>query len=653
MKRFRLINLSLVLKMGFAPAFAVLMMALAAGGAYWSQTRQTVAIDRIVSQDMAVSLDLAGISKRITGVHGKLYLLMTNHAAAPTTDSTADLQKLMTDVDAIKAELVKVKTQMPKAKQARFDSIIKDLTDYRGGIEVVGSMLGIDFNTAAAFVAPFEVQYDRMTQSLDAATSEVEAEAKQHAKASASQAAMTGNIVLFGTLLTLLAVAGIAAASILGVRKAIKGIAGATEALAGGDNRLDLESLARGDELGAIVTSLNVFRDNQLRMVGMRGDQDAMQARELETRTMVERERGEAQAAQSAVVGSLADGLSRLSVGDLTHRLDIPFPAEYESLRADFNAAVDKLRDVMQVIVSTTGQIGSGTEEIAGAADDLSRRSEQQAAALEQTAAALDEITATVKKSAEGAGHAQAVVQTAKSGAASGGDIVRQAIQAMGEIERSSTQISQIIGVIDEIAFQTNLLALNAGVEAARAGDSGRGFAVVASEVRALAHRSAQAAKEIKALISASSTHVGAGVQLVGRTGEALAALVSQVEQIDGLVGAIAASAKEQAVGLNEINAAVNRMDQVTQQNAAMAEESTAATHALKSDAVELGRLMGEFRTGADDAPARPASSSGSRRPQIATTASRPSVSPPRRMADKLRASFGGAAPAVKDWEEF
>ncbi|MBP7650287.1 MAG: methyl-accepting chemotaxis protein, partial [Phenylobacterium sp.] len=286
---------------------------------------------------------------------------------------------------------------------------------------------------------------------------------------------------------------------------------------------------------------------------------------------------------------------------------------------------------------------------IAGASDDLSRRTEQQAASLEETAAALDEITATVKKSADGASHARAVVQTAKTGAADGGEIVRQAVLAMGEIEKSSTQISQIIGVIDEIAFQTNLLALNAGVEAARAGEAGKGFAVVASEVRALAQRSAEAAKEIKALISASSTQVGSGVQLVGKTGQALEMLVAQVDEIDGLVGEIAASAKEQATGLNEVNAAVNKMDQVTQQNAAMVEESTAAAHALNGEAVELRRLMGDFRTGADTAPPRAS------RPQAAGPASRPAASPPRRMAEKIRANFGGAATQQKtqDWEEF
>ncbi|CAN5519331.1 methyl-accepting chemotaxis protein [soil metagenome] len=650
MKTFRLADLSLVVKMAFAPAFAVLMLALVAGGAVWSQQQQSKAIDRIVSQDMAVSLDLARISKRITAVHGDLYLLMTHTAATPGTDATAQLQKLMADVDSIKADLGKLKGKMPPAEQKRFDSLIKDLTDYRGGIEVVGSMLGIDFATAAAFVEPFEVQYNRMTETLDGATSLVQKEAKAHAKASADEATVTGKLAMGGALITLLAVAGISIATILGVKRAIQGIAGATEKLAAGDNQQDLDKIARGDELGAIVGSLGVFRDNQLRLTAMREEQEAMATREQATRAQAERERADTQAAQAAVVSTLADGLSRLSQGDLTHSISQAFPEEYEALRSDFNAAVDKLREAMQVIVATSSQIGSSSEEIAGASDDLSRRTEQQAASLEETAAALDEITATVKKSAEGASHARQVVQTAKTGAADGGDIVRQAVLAMGEIEKSSTQISQIIGVIDEIAFQTNLLALNAGVEAARAGEAGKGFAVVASEVRALAQRSAEAAKEIKALISASSTQVGSGVQLVGKTGQALEMLVAQVDEIDGLVGEIAASAKEQAVGLNEVNAAVNKMDQVTQQNAAMVEQSTAAAHALNGEATELRRLMGDFRTGAESAPPRAS------RPQAAGPNSRPAASPPRRMAEKIRANFGGAAATqhkTQDWEEF
>ncbi len=309
-----------------------------------------------------------------------------------------------------------------------------------------------------------------------------------------------------------------------------------------------------------------------------------------------EEERAEKAASLALVVESLAGALNDLSAGDLRIRLDEQFAPEYERLRQDFNAAMDKLEDAMKVIAHNAAAITASATEVAQASDDLSRRTEQQAATLEETAAALDEITATVKKTAQGAAQANAVVEGAKSDAGVSGEVVLQAVAAMSEIENSSRQVSQIIGVIDEIAFQTNLLALNAGVEAARAGEAGRGFAVVASEVRALAQRSSEAAKEIKTLITASSQQVGAGVKLVDQAGAALTKIVSQVSQISALVSEISASAHEQSTALGEVNTAVNQMDQVTQQNAAMVEQTTAASHSLNMEADELNQKVSKFK---------------------------------------------------------
>ena len=267
-------------------------------------------------------------------------------------------------------------------------------------------------------------------------------------------------------------------------------------------------------------------------------------------------------------------------------------------LRNDFNAAVDKLNTTINRVSTSVENIQSGANEMSQSSDDLSERTENQAAALEETAAALDEVTATVKETAKAAEEARSVVTSARSDAESGGHVVRDTVDAMDSIKDSSDKISQIIGVIDEIAFQTNLLALNAGVEAARAGEAGRGFAVVASEVRALAQRSSDAAKDIKGLISASAEHVQKGVKLVDQTGTALDAIVDQVANIDSLVSDIAASANEQATGLAEVNNAVNDMDRVTQKNAAMVEESTAACHALTNESDELSRLVAHFDIG-------------------------------------------------------
>ena len=368
--------------------------------------------------------------------------------------------------------------------------------------------------------------------------------------------------------------------------------------LASGDNTVAVPAADRTDEIGDMAAAVQTFKDaaiEKLRLEGMTAEQ-AKAAEDERRRTEIAK--AEAARQQATVVESIAGGLEKLSSGELTFRLNQAFAADYEKLRADFNAAMATLQETMTVIGGATLGIRSGADEITQASDDLSRRTEQQAASLEETAAALDQITATVRKTAEGASTARNVVSTAKRDAEHSGNVVRDAISAMSEIEKSSSEIGNIIGVIDEIAFQTNLLALNAGVEAARAGDAGRGFAVVASEVRALAQRSADAAKQIKVLISTSGNQVAQGVTLVGQTGEALNRIASQVADIDGVVTEIAASAHEQATGLHQVNTAVNQMDQVTQQNAAMVEEATAASHSLANEAVELQRLMARFRTG-------------------------------------------------------
>ncbi|CAN5855126.1 globin-coupled sensor protein [soil metagenome] len=366
--------------------------------------------------------------------------------------------------------------------------------------------------------------------------------------------------------------------------------------------------------------------------------------------------RSEIDLEQKKAIHGLAGALQALSEGDLRHRMSQSFTGEYAKLGADFNKAISHLEEVMGAIAGNVSGIHAGAGEISTAADDLSRRTEQQAATLEETAAALDQITVTVRKTATGAKACAEVVVAARGDAQTSGDVVQQAVAAMSQIESSAQQISQIIGVIDEIAFQTNLLALNAGVEAARAGEAGRGFAVVASEVRALAQRSAEAAKEIKTLISASTAQVSTGVQLVGQTGDALQRIVSRVAEIDSLVSEIAASAQEQSVGLAQVNTAVNQMDQVTQQNAAMVEQSTAASHNLAQEAQGLAGSVGMFRIGDQHAPppaiARNATSA--RRPPAAAFAARHG-GPQVRTSARDGAALRKPAPqsGADEWEEF
>jgi methyl-accepting chemotaxis protein len=363
---------------------------------------------------------------------------------------------------------------------------------------------------------------------------------------------------------------------------------------------------------------------------------------ELERR-LANEVRRKAEEEQTAVVSSLAERLQRLAAGDLTARINEPFEGRFQQIKDDYNAAIDSLRGAMSQIAGSTDGLRMGSDEIATASDDLSRRTEQQAASLEETAAALDQITATVRRSAEGAKQASIAASSARQDATRSGEIMRDAVGAMSEIEQSSGKITQIIGVIDEIAFQTNLLALNAGVEAARAGDAGRGFAVVAQEVRALAQRSADAAKEIKALIANSTAQVSRGVQLVGDTGAALGGIVSKVAEIDTLISTIAESSQEQATGLNQVNSAVNQMDQVTQQNAAMVEEATAAAANLQSEAGVLAGLISRFETGAAPQASRP--------PVRAPAPGRSTSRPQARSIAQMRP--GSNVAVAQAWEEF
>ncbi len=455
--------------------------------------------------------------------------------------------------------------------------------------------------------------------------------------------------VLAGALVTLV-FAVLDCVLLVRTLRPLNGLAAATRRIAAGDLSSDIPSLGRHDQLGALAASLRVFKDAAQDKLRLEASSEEVR-RQSELARM---EHAEARAAaakeQETVVSAVAAGLERVAAGDLTVRLDQPFAAEYETLRGNFNTALSELQDAMRSIVANAHAVRTGTEEISQASDDLSRRTEQQAASLEQTAAALDEITATVRRTAEGARQAQDAVGRTKADAERSGDVVRQAIAAMSGIEQSSDQIGQIIGVVNEIAFQTNLLALNAGVEAARAGDAGRGFAVVASEVRALAQRSADAVREIKALIETSTQQVGSGVKLVGETGEALARIVTEVADAAAVVSEIAAAAGEQATGLAEVNTAVNQMDQVTQQNAAMVEQSTAACRSLAHEAEEMARLTGRFQVG----EGMPSSSVTPLRRPPPRAAAVAAAKPALRIVGRAGRAAAKQAPVTDDgWQEF
>jgi len=377
--------------------------------------------------------------------------------------------------------------------------------------------------------------------------------------------------------------------------------------LALGEFDFVLPSFARNTEIGQIAVAVETFKIK------------AEQRAHAEAEEAVRRQAAEGQAAargvaereafaqvQSAAIRELGAALGRLAAKNLACRLDASMPEAFTKLREDFNLALAQLADALGRVASTAEGVQTGSREIAAAANDLSDRTEQQASQLEQTVSSLADITETVRKTADGAKRASVVAAQARGDAEKSGEVVRRAVEAMGRIEGSSREIGQIIDVIDEIAFQTNLLALNAGVEAARAGEAGRGFAVVAMEVRALAQRSTEAAKQISTLISTSSIQVLDGVELVGATGAALERIVAQVAAINDVIGEIAASAQEQAVGLEGVNRSVGQIDQMTQQNAAMAEQATAASRSLSKESERLASLIGQFELGRSGAAGSP-----------------------------------------------
>nr|CAD6630140.1 methyl-accepting chemotaxis protein [arsenite-oxidising bacterium NT-25] len=500
----------------------------------------------------------------------------------------------------------------------------------------------------------------RLTQTRDVLTKFME-DANDYAaeRAAVAEGSFTTGMttLLVGGALTAIIAIVLGIAIARSVAGPVVAMTSAMGRLAAGDIDITIPATDRTDEIGEMAAAVEVFRANALENRRLEQEANAQRSQsEEQRRRAAEQERIRAEAMAQATTG-LADGLKQLSAGNLGVQLTLSFAEEFEGLREDFNRSVMQLRETMTAVAESTSSIDSGSREISQSAEDLSKRTEQQAASLEETAAALDQITTNVANSSKRAEEARTVAIQANESARHSGAVVANAVDAMGKIEQSSSQISNIIGVIDDIAFQTNLLALNAGVEAARAGEAGKGFAVVAQEVRELAQRSATAAKEIKDLIRNSSAEVGNGVKLVSDTGEALKTIESYIVTINQHMDAIATSAREQSVGLSEVNTAVNQMDQVTQQNAAMVEEANAAGATLANEASRLRGLIGQFQLGGA-ASYQPASQRASAPVAKAGAKSAPVASPARSMMGKIANALsakGSAAVALADddWKEF
>jgi methyl-accepting chemotaxis protein len=600
---------------------------------------QTTNINRRMDRSLMVA-DMDGIMSDIR----MRYLLALS--AGNAADQKEALDKIKTKM-AEREEIFKTfsATSVTPETKARLVNLRAALDDYdKLGAEfmtMIAESRIYDAKAAVADLVPKGADVGKIMQEL---INDNKARARNDLGAVEATKSFIFLSTTIGVAIAVLIAIGAALLSLYRVTRPIGAITQAMNSLAGGDSRVEIPHAERRDEIGEMAAAVAVFKQNAVERERLEQETEA-------NRTMSERERiarDEQKAREAAEVSlaveGLALGLKNLSDGDMTFRLQQPFADHLDQLRLNFNESVAKLQDVLRAVGENARMIDAGANEIRSAADDLSKRTEQQAASVEQTAAALEEVTTAVKDSASRASEASKLVDHTRNGAERSGEIVREAVNAMHAIEKSSGEISNIIGVIDDIAFQTNLLALNAGVEAARAGEAGKGFAVVAQEVRELAQRSAAAAREIKSLITASGERVRGGVQLVGQTGEALEDIVVNVQQINSNVASIVVAAREQSTGLSEISTSVNQMDQGTQQNAAMVEQTTAASHSLAAQAATLNELLSQFKLDGRQREVR-----------VAGPTSRPATSPARAMGAKLASAFSGrgATAAKQEWSEF
>ncbi|MEO0061617.1 MAG: hypothetical protein RLZZ08_177 [Pseudomonadota bacterium] len=473
-------------------------------------------------------------------------------------------------------------------------------------------------------MAKLDAIYRRNREGVDKLLATSGAKQTELEEASASTVLLTSVLLVMAGLAI---AAGVAAAIILLRRHVLSPLAETADTMgrmAAGDLDAGRRSDHAASEIGTMTRAIEVFRD------ASRAQRDSA-------------------AQQQLVVQSLGSALDKLADGDLVYRITESLGTEYEQLRSGYNGSVERLASSLQQVAASAQRVTSGSAEIRAASDDLALRNEKQAASLEETAAAMNQVTDLVKRSADNAAEAKESIDATHREAANGGTVVGKAVNAMAGIEKSSQSITQIIDLIDGIAFQTNLLALNAGVEAARAGDAGKGFAVVANEVRALAQRSADAARNIKDLILTSSEQVGQGVSLVGETGKLLEEIVNRIAQVNRQVQEIAEAAVIQASNLEQVNAAVTEMDRMTQQNAAMVEESTAAARSLSDEAGDLGQMVGQFRTGAADAAPQRAAAA----PAAALPLTRLTPAKRKAAAPIVSGNLALKREAENDWSEF
>jgi len=569
--------------------------------------------------------------------------------ATRDADDTAAFQRAL---NAAKQDVTKIdQMDLPQNVRSIFDTVRADLKSYASAFGAASTaLLTADqiYNDEIRTIATSSLQtMEGVVTSLRQGYDTTKAQADDTiASTITAQEVVAVLALLFGGVLAFFLARAIAAP--------LSSLCGAMKELGDGNFDVVLPGLGRKDEIGDIAQAVEHFKVKAAEKAAREADetlrrQKAEAEAQAQAQAQAAAERAKVAEEQARVVALLGDGLKKLSEGNLRYRLGDGFSDAYRQVKDDFNVAMERLQETIVAIARAAKEVAEATAEITGGATDLSQRTEEQAAGLEQTSASMEQISATVRKNAENANAAKTSAATTRTVAERGGAVVAQAVQAMAKIEESSVKISDIIGVIDEIARQTNLLALNAAVEAARAGEAGRGFAVVASEVRSLAQRSSQAAKDIKDLITNSNGQVREGVDLVNRAGSSLDEIVESIKKVAEIVADIANASAEQASGIDQVGKALSQMDEATQQNSALVEESAATAKALEEQAHSMDRRVAFFQTGAGAGEAAP--------PRAAPARLQPA--PPRRVAGKAGGSRAGRAQAAlavsedADWHQF
>ena len=649
----------------------------------------TLATDKINGHVLGVVMDARGI-----------YMSKDAAAAEPFAKG---MEARFPQMRSLAAELTRTAPESERAQTRAIEKAIAEFITFR--TETI--RLAREVSTAAANTQGNNEANRNNRRALNdllvafAKTTDAASTALQKEATSFTQMAQTGLPIVLGvTLLGSLLIAMFFAQRSL--TRPILDLSGVMEALTRGDLKVAVPHLSRQDEIGTMAKAVSVLRESSEQVAILQQqeqEQAAAAARLARAQSMeaVVSDVGEVVAAAAAgdfsarlqidhadeqmqklvagineinavvdgATSEFSDALQAIAAGDLTHRVDTAYRGRFADLKGAINDTVDRLSSTVKTIQLTSADVGLAAREINMGADDLSKRTEDQASSLEETAATTEQLAASVKATAQASRQAASVANDAMQAAQTGGAIAGQAVDAMARIESASTKISDIIRVIDDIAFQTNLLALNAAVEAARAGDAGKGFAVVASEVRTLAQRSSEAAKDISALISSSNSEVGEGVKLVRQAGEQLSQILAASEKVAATIAEISAASGEQASGIDEMSQAVAHLDEMTQQNAALSEQSAASAGSLSGKIAQLNDLVAAFKTGPDTgrtAAAPAPAGEPARLRQLAEAAFAQTRATAPRAAAPVAAPRPAPAPAKKvansrasdsGWEEF